>query len=167
MGLEGDEILYLGDHIYGDIVKLKKTCGWRTALVIEELDKEVDAYKSTKDISIEIDELMDQKIDLERKIDDLYAKEHEFGETVEKQEIFKLFDEVEKIDKKIGTNIKAYEAAFNPTWGEIMRAGVEPSFFAAQIERYACIYMTKVSDLNDYSPRTYYRPSKRKLAHEM
>ena len=167
MGLEGDEILYLGDHIYGDIVKLKKTCGWRTALVIEELDKEVTAYKSTKDISIEIDELMDQKVELERQIDELYAKEHEFGESVEKEEIFKLFDLVEKIDKKVGANIKAYESNFNPTWGEVMRAGVEPSFYAAQIERYACIYMTKVSDLNDYSPRTYFRPNKRKLAHEM
>ena len=167
VGLEGDEILYLGDHIYGDIVKLKKTCGWRTALIIEELDKEVIAYKSTKDISVEIDDLMDKKVEIERQIDELYAKEYEFGGKVEKEEVFKLFDQVEKLDKKIGSNIKTYESNFNPTWGEVMRAGVEPSFFAAQIERYACIYMTRVSDLNDYSPRTYYRPNKRRLAHEI
>lgn len=164
--LNGDEILYLGDHIYGDIVKLKKACGWRTALVIEELDREVEAYRSTKDISIEIDNLMDQKIGLEKVIDELYAKEHEFGEKVEKDEVFSKFDEIEKIDKKIGSLIKNYESNFNPYWGEVMRAGVEPSIYASQIERYACIYMTKISDFCEFSPRNYYRPKKRRIAHE-
>ncbi|MDC1175493.1 HAD-IG family 5'-nucleotidase, partial [Bacteriovoracaceae bacterium] len=37
LGLEGDEILYLGDHIYGDVVSLKKTFNWRTALVLDPL----------------------------------------------------------------------------------------------------------------------------------
>lgn len=164
--VEDNEILYLGDHIYGDIVKLKKACGWRTALVIEELNQEVLAYKSTKDISVEIDQLMDEKIALEKVIDDLYAKEHEFGENVEKEEVFKHFDEIEKIDKKIGSLIKTYESNFNTYWGEVMRAGVEPSFYASQIERYACIYMTKISDFSNDSPRSYYRPKKRKIAHE-
>lgn len=164
--LSGDEILYLGDHIYGDIVKLKKACGWRTALVIEELDFEVDTYKATKEISVDIDELMNQKVQLENALDELYAKEFEHGETVAKKEVYSLFDEIEKIDKKVGQLIKEYEAKFNASWGEVMRAGVEPSFFASQIERYACIYMTKVSDLLDYSPRKYYRPVKLKLAHE-
>ena len=166
LGVAGDEILYLGDHIYGDIVKLKKACGWRTALVIEELDKEVLAYKSTKDISIKIDQSMDQKILLEKEIDELYAKEHEQGNKVEKEEIFSRFDKIEKIDKEIGQNIKEYESNFNPIWGEVMRAGVEPSIYASQIERYACIYMTKISDFSVDSPRNYYRPKKRKMAHE-
>ncbi len=165
--LKGDEILYLGDHIYGDIVKLKKACDWRTALVIEELDNEVLAYKSTKDISKEIDQLMANKIELEKEIDNLYAKEYEFGEEVAKEYVFKKFDEVELIDKKVGSLIKEYEAKFNPYWGEVMRAGVEPSVYASQIERYACIYMTKISDFSEYGPRTYYRPKKRKMAHEI
>lgn len=162
-----NEILYLGDHIYGDIVKLKKACGWRTALVIEELDTEVAAYKSTKNISIEIDDLMDEKIRIEKIIDDLYVKEHEMGEKVEKSEIFKHFDMIEKIDKKIGSHIKEYESNFNQYWGEVMRAGAEPSIYASQIERYACIYMAKISDFALDGPRTYYRPKKRKLAHEI
>ena len=43
--LAGDEILYIGDHIYGDILRLKKDCNWRTALVVEELGNEVAAQK--------------------------------------------------------------------------------------------------------------------------
>ena len=166
MNLDGSEILYLGDHIYGDIVKLKKSCEWRTALVLEELEKEVHAFKSTKDISVEIDMLMEQKIKLEKDVDELYAKEYEYGEEVKKEDVFAKFNEIEKLDKKIGMNIKNYESNFNPYWGEVLRAGVEPSIYASQIERYACVYMTRISDFNFYSPRNYYRPNKRRLAHE-
>lgn len=166
-GLKGDEILYLGDHIYGDILRLKKTCDWRTALVIEELDREVAAYRAAKAHSVEIDALMSKKVKLEKEIDDLYAKEHEFGEEVSKDEVMAKFDEIEKLDKQVGKQIKQYEKHFNPFWGEIMRAGAEPSSFASQIERYACIYMTKIADFKGYSPRNYYRPKKRKMAHEM
>jgi HAD superfamily 5'-nucleotidase-like hydrolase len=167
MGLKGDEILYIGDHIYGDILRLKKSIGWRTAAVIEELDKEVEAYKATKDISKEIDQLMENKIALEKELDDLYAKEHEFGEDISKDMVNSKFSEMEKLDKAIGKQIKMYESHYNKKWGEVMRAGAEPSVFAFQVERYACIYMAKISDFYDYSPRTYYRPKKKKISHEM
>lgn len=167
MGLQGDEILYLGDHIYGDILKLKKACEWRTALVIEELDHEVEAYKSTKSISVEIDKLMEEKISIEKEIDEFYAKEYEYGEKVQKEDVLKKFDAIEKIDKNLGKWIKKYEEHFNPKWGEVMRAGVEPSQFATQVERYACIYMTKIGDFKSYNPRFYFRPKKRHIAHEL
>jgi hypothetical protein len=35
-------VLYVGDHIYGDIVKSKKDIGWRTMLVVPELEVELD-----------------------------------------------------------------------------------------------------------------------------
>lgn len=166
-GLRGDEILYLGDHIYGDILKLKKACDWRTALIVEEIDSEVKAYRATKSISIEIDKLMEEKMELERELDELYAKEHEFHQAVSKEEISKRFDQIEKIDKNLGKCIKRYEEHFNPKWGEVMRAGAEPSQFAAQVERYACVYMSKISDFKDFGPRFYFRPKKRHIAHEL
>ena len=42
---EADEILYIGDHIYGDILRLKKDLAWRTALVVEELEAEIAGEK--------------------------------------------------------------------------------------------------------------------------
>lgn len=36
------EILYIGDHIYGDVVRSKKTLGWRTMLLIDELQTELN-----------------------------------------------------------------------------------------------------------------------------
>ena len=35
------EVLYVGDHIYGDILKSKKELRWRTCLIIPELEHEL------------------------------------------------------------------------------------------------------------------------------
>ena len=42
LGAGGDRVLYVGDHIYGDILRSKKSSQWRTCLVIEELEREID-----------------------------------------------------------------------------------------------------------------------------
>lgn len=160
--LSGEQILYLGDHIYGDILALKKTCNWRTALVVEEIEGERDALKSTRGLNLDINELMSRKIELEHSLDRLYEKN-----TKDKSQTSPLFTEIASIDKKLGKLIREYQTHFNPHWGEVMRAGVEPSRFAGQVEKYACIYMGRIADFADYSPRTYYRPKKRPLPHEL
>ena len=38
---KGKDVLYFGDHVYGDILKSKKIKGWRTFLVIPELASEL------------------------------------------------------------------------------------------------------------------------------
>ncbi len=165
-GLSGEQILYLGDHIYGDVLQIKKTCNWRTALVIDELLHETEAIQKSLPLSEEINELMKQKIELEHKLDELFDKEIEKGKKPDKAKIQDHFQKIEKVDKKIGKLIRAHTQNFNTHWGETMRAGVEPSRLAGQIEKYACIYMAKVSDFVDYSPRTYFRPKKKILPHE-
>jgi HAD superfamily 5'-nucleotidase-like hydrolase len=165
-GLSGEQILYLGDHIYGDVLQIKKTCNWRTALVIDELIAEIDGLNKSAELSLEINKLMAEKIDLEQKLDHLFDKEIEKGKKPDKEKVQAQFKKIEKVDKKIGKLIRAHSQNFNPYWGETMRAGVEPSRLAGQIEKYACIYMSKISDFAEYSPRTYYRPRKKTLPHE-
>lgn len=165
-GLTGEQILYLGDHIYGDVLQIKKTCNWRTALVIDELLDETTAIEKSAPLSNEINLLMAEKVVLEQKLDDLFDKEIEKGKKPDKEKVKLHFEKIEKVDKKIGKLIRAHSQHFNPHWGETMRAGVEPSRLAGQIEKYACIYMAKISDFADYSPRTYYRPRKKTLPHE-
>ncbi|HXH29241.1 MAG TPA: HAD-IG family 5'-nucleotidase [Bacteriovoracaceae bacterium] len=166
-GLSGEQILYLGDHIYGDVLSIKKTCNWRTALVIEELLSECAALDKSAVISDEINLLMTEKVDFEQKLDDLFDREIEKGKKPDKEKIQAHFQKIEKVDKKIGKLIRAHTQNFNSYWGETMRAGVEPSRLAGQIEKYACIYMAKIADFDDYSPRTYYRPKKKMLPHEL
>ena len=41
IGARGKDVLYVGDHIFGDVVKSKKVRGWRTFLIVPELNDEV------------------------------------------------------------------------------------------------------------------------------
>lgn len=40
MKIYDQEVLYVGDYIFGDILKIKKVRGWRTFLVVLELAQE-------------------------------------------------------------------------------------------------------------------------------
>lgn len=46
----GAQVLYVGDHIYGDILRSKKQLGWRTMLVVPELEKELQMLQRTAHI---------------------------------------------------------------------------------------------------------------------
>ena len=46
------QVLYVGDHIYGDILRSKKTLGWRTMLVVPELATELDILQQHQACSL-------------------------------------------------------------------------------------------------------------------
>jgi HAD superfamily 5'-nucleotidase-like hydrolase len=167
LGLFPDEILYVGDHIYGDIVRLKIDCSWRTALVIEEIEQEVKSFQSSAEISQKIEGLMAEKIPLEVEYNDKIAKRIELGKKKQDKNLEELRKKIAILDNKISPLIKKQQKNFNPFWGEIMRVGIEESYFASQVERFACIYMAKLQDFLSYSPRSYFRAHKRTLPHEV
>lgn len=156
-GFSGDEILYMGDHIYGDVLAIKKNCHWRTGIIVEELDREVLSLQKGKHLIQQIDELMSEKI----------ASEKEYFKKMDNVEDSReICNEIRNIDEKVSKIIVKYQQYFNPYWGPLMRAGQEESFLTKQIEKYACIYMSKVSQFNHYSPKHYFRPKQRPLPHE-
>ena len=94
-------------------------------------------------------------------------RKSDLHEDVSKEELTALFSDIDKVNAIISELLDQHKKFFNPYWGEMMRAGLEESRFADQVEKYACIYMTKVADLISYSPRTYFRPFRRTLPHEL
>ena len=44
------------------------------------------------------------------------------------------------------------DAAFNPHWGPLFREGREISKFGEQVEAYACVYTSRVSNFRFHSP---------------
>jgi FMN phosphatase YigB (HAD superfamily) len=166
LGLTGDEILYIGDHIYGDVVSIKKTFNWRTALVLEQLHEEMQGLQKGAQVQLNIDDLMEKKSKIELQLNHLYTEEYELKKPVNKKQVDDLFDEIEKLNAATSNYIVEYQKGFNKNWGELMRAGQEESRFAGQVEKYACLYMIKISDLMTYSPRSYFRPLRRVLPHE-
>jgi 5'-nucleotidase len=49
--------LYVGDHIFGDIIKSKKERAWRTFLIIPELSQEMLIWHEKRDIFTQIEQL--------------------------------------------------------------------------------------------------------------
>ena len=165
LGFDGREILYIGDHIYGDVVSIKKRCDWRTALVLEDLGTEITSLKAAHALQAGIDTLMERKSEIEAQVNrmdlDRYA-----GKPTDRKLLDSLFDESDRINQGISEKLNAHRQFFNPYWGEVLRAGHEESRYAGQIDDYACIYMIKVADLYDYSPKTFFRPRRRLMPHE-
>jgi len=166
-GLDGDDILYVGDHIYGDILRLKKDCNWRTAMIIEELAEEIVNNHKAEPIITEIDSLMRRKEPFEDELTDLMTKRIEKAVPIDEKRISELQELITEIDTQISQLIRKQQVLYNPNWGQLMRAGNEESYFAYQMERYACVYMSKIGDLFDLSPRTYFRAPRRPLSHEV
>ena len=46
IGAKGRDVLYVGDHIFGDVLKSKKLRGWRTFLIVPELNDEVNTLNN-------------------------------------------------------------------------------------------------------------------------
>jgi len=68
LGLSGAQILYVGDHAYGDVHVSKNLRRWRTALIIRELEDEIRAQEAFRERQEELERLMDRKVLLERQL---------------------------------------------------------------------------------------------------
>ena len=167
LNLKEYEILYIGDEVYSDVVILKQKCGWRTALVILELEEEQKIRQQNLSLYEEIKDLMKEKIPLEEKINQLISEQIENQHKKNRNEILNNLKKTEELDKKLVQRIKQINRSYNPLWGELMRVGLEESLFASQAERFSCIYMANISDFLSESPRKYYRCQKRLFPHEM
>ena len=165
--LTGDEILYIGDHIYGDVLRLKKDCNWRTALVVEELGEEIVAQLKALPIEKQIGEAMQVKVHLEEEYTQLCSQRIDEQTSQYDEVINDLQQKIAALDKDISHLLKEQHQWFNLFWDRVFRAGAEESFFAFQVERYACIYMEKLSDLLHYPPISYFRANRRVLAHDL
>ena len=166
LDLSGDEILYIGDHIYGDILRLKKDCNWRTALVVEELGNEIAAQKKASPIEQKIIANMAIKEKLEEQYIALHTKQIDEKTNDFDNTISEIQTEISIIDTEISKLLQEQQLFFNPKWERMFRAGAEESYFAYQVDRFACIYMEKISDLLQHSPLTYFRANRRMLAHD-
>lgn len=168
LAVSGQEILYIGDHIYGDILRLKKDCNWRTALVVEELGEEIQAQKRALPVETQIAATMAIKKKLEQAYVNFCTQcidEDKLDENQDK--IDALQNEITTLDTEISKHIQEQNTYYNPKWARIFRAGAEESFFAHQVERFACIYMEKLSDFLGCSPMTYFRANRRILPHDV
>jgi len=110
---------------------------------------------------------MKVKKNLEQKYVDLCTQSIDENSELYEPEIQELQGRITTVDKEISKLLVEQSAFYNPRWERVFRAGAEESYFAYQVDRFACIYMEKLSDLLEHSPITYFRANRRLLAHDI
>jgi 5'-nucleotidase len=69
IGAKGRDVMYVGDHIFGDILKSKKKRGWRTFLVVPELQRELEVWSNKKELFLKLQLLDVQMGELYKNMD--------------------------------------------------------------------------------------------------
>jgi len=180
-----DRVLYVGDHIFGDVLRAKKESAWRTLMIIQEMTDELDAIEK---LGPEI-----------QRVHRLAARHHALVDGLrDRQGLLKLLhkrleepdlsaeDRVEleaarvrlrRAVDSVRAQVKAVEddhrelermldRAYHPYWGSPFKAESELSSFGEQVERYACLYTDRVTNLLGYSGSHFFRGPRHRMAHE-
>jgi HAD superfamily 5'-nucleotidase-like hydrolase len=187
LGVASDHILYVGDHIYGDILRSKKESAWRTAMIIQEMEAEVRAHESCREqheksgeLDLRRDELEDKLRFHQQRYKDLTHRiEHVDGDShgsrtqleVErarvKRSVERIRGQLRSVDAEFSRIERDIAERFHPYWGSLLKEANETSSFGDQVEEYACIYTSRVSNLLAYSPLQYFRSPRDLLPHEL
>ncbi|XP_078446751.1 HAD-superfamily hydrolase, subfamily IG, 5'-nucleotidase [Wolffia australiana] len=182
LNIHGDEILYVGDHIYTDVSQSKVHLRWRTALICRELEDEFNALIHGRSHRKELIQLIRQKetvgdlfnqlrLALQRRTkgrpaQTLSATNMDSESLTEAMQ--KLLIVMQRLDCKIAPMLEEDGEHFNQRWGYISRAGLwDKSHLTRQIEKYADIYTSRVSNFLQYTPFMYFRAQEQSLAHDL
>ena len=176
LGLSGDEILYVGDHVFTDVHVSKDVLRWRTALVLRELESDLTGIAAFSRDQGRLSALMVEKEELELQLSHLrlaaLRKKAGYGPktTTSRSELDKQVSKVRsrlaKLDQQIAPLATAAGVIGNNRWGPLMRAGNDKSHLARQVERYADIYMSRVSNFAGHTPFKYLRSRRGSLPHD-
>ena len=157
-GMVGEEVMYVGDHIYGDILRSKVHTHWRTAMVVQEMEDELDQIHAHREALEELEARQRHRFQLTLEL----AARALDGDRAEA-----LRSEIRELGRSIHEFEQGFARSFNPAWGMLFRDRAELSAFGAQIEDYACIYTSRVSNFRLYSPQWYFRSPRDRMAHEL
>jgi len=176
LGLSGAQILYVGDHLFGDVHVSKQMLRWRTALILREIEPEITALERSGAAESELRRLMALKVNLETRLAHLrlarqrleagYGPAASGDRDTLQAAIQAAAQESLTLDAAIGPLARASGEAGNPTWGPLMRAGDDKSLFARQVERYADVYTSRVSNFLAATPFAYLRAARTSLPHD-
>jgi hypothetical protein len=177
LGMSGDEILYVGDHMFGDVHVTKNVLRWRTALILRELEDEIRAISAFRTTEARLAEKMVEKerleaescqlrLELQRRKQGYGPRQASPPDDQLHARVFELRTQLEALDAEIGPLARAGSELANPIWGLLTRAGNDKSHLARQVERYSDIYTSRVSNFLFATPFVYLRSPRGSLPHD-
>ncbi len=176
LGLGGEEILYVGDHIAADVEVSKSMLRWRTALILRELEDDLRAVADFAPREREIEDLMRQKTRLETEYTAARLKllriRRRYGPAADvspkklERRMQNLRERITALDERIAPIAEESGRLHNANWGLLMRTGNDKSYLARQVETFADIYMAGVGDMLHHTPFAYFRSHRGSLPHD-
>ncbi len=180
LGVPGSSVLYVGDHIYGDILRSKKESAWRTGMIIQELDAEIAALESTAELRSRRRHLTETRHLLEdelrffqtrykdlSKASAAQPEQRELDRRRAKQHVERVRGELRALEAEYVEIAEAVDRAFHPYWGSVLKEMNGMSLFGQQVDLYADIYMRRVSCMGGYSPEQFFRSPHDLMPHEL
>lgn len=182
MGFQGDAVLYVGDHIYGDVVRSKKSVSWRTAMIIPEMEEELRCVEAVLPLLREREGLDRARRALDddhshhqlvlRELERAPGKRRYLPEALaiarEKSEsrVAVLMEQIRENVSRTREVDRWIQQQFNPYWGQLFRSHDEYSAFGTQVAQYACVYTARVSNFLAVPPTHYFRTPRDRMPHE-
>ncbi|CAD7698278.1 unnamed protein product [Ostreobium quekettii] len=177
LNVEGDDVLYVGDHIYTDAALAKINFKWRTALIVREMEKEIAAVITGQEHREQLNELVSKKELIGDVFNQLRLRKsvHHNGQLLEhfhdeenlNRVLAQLLMVMNTLDEHIGDMLEREGEHFNKIWGYLCRTGLhDKSALTRQIEKWADIYTSRVSNFKRYTPFMYFRSPSQSLAHD-
>lgn len=158
----GEEILYVGDHLYSDVLRSKRTLGWRSAFIMPELEDEMrvfDANKNTLKQIVQLRKLRDE-------LSSYHASVQMKGGHKADSEL-KVIEEDDTIIKSTLTGLaEKWHSSFHPVWGAMFNAGYQDSRFAFFVQNYACLYTSRATNLGLSFTNRSFRTISEMLPHD-
>jgi HAD superfamily 5'-nucleotidase-like hydrolase len=188
LGVAPDEVLYVGDHIYGDVVRSKKSSGWRTALVVQELEHDLRVRDDHRLILDEVEGLhrlrtrLTEELGTQRqlgrslgRLEPADVRENAQGadaarmldeaRVIARRRLDRLRRHLQETEQRLDERSLEVGTAFNPWWGSVFAERHDTSRFGAQVEFYACLYTSRASNFLWVSPGRYFHSPHGSLPH--
>lgn len=152
----GDEILYVGDHLYSDVLRSKRTLGWRSLFIMPELEDEMQVFSQKLPLRKKIEYLRRLREELSRKAEEIRRTEDNDDPSIQK--ILQEMDEDEvAIKSTLSPLTERWHRSFHPLWGAMFNAGYQDSRFAYFVQNYSCLYTSRASNLGLVSTKKSFR----------
>lgn len=164
-GWRGKDVLFIGDNLRVDLTEARRWHGWKTACVINELDREIEIQNMSW-----FHEVHFLRSNLRRLIGDLQMCMNPPFEACdentidmnacgikkafreEDDEMLQVFEtELQRVNVELSS-------LFNQQFGSIFRTDGHPSLFAFAVRRYADLYLSEVCHMLHYNPQHRFYP---------
>eukprot|EP00956_Cyclotella_meneghiniana_P019265 scaffold32878_cov73-Cyclotella_meneghiniana.AAC.6 len=165
----GEEILYVGDHLYADVLRSKRALGWRSCFIMPELPEEMRIFEKQLGLRKAIMELRNLRQEFSQYSDMLTRKFESSGEEMNEdweRQFLQIEDDDAIIKEKLADANLEYHSAFHPRWGQMFVAGYQDSRFGYFVKNYACLYTSKATNLGQTAMTKSYRTSGELLPHD-